>query len=318
MLAIMTGREVDEATLAIWRKEFDEVNFISATVPGNEPAIIDADAYLGRISRSLFLQAGPRLRWVHSLGAGIESLTAIPELVDSKVTVTNTRGAHAPCIADHTFALLLALSRQIVAVADDQRQATWKRPGLTASLRELSGLTMVIVGMGSIGREIAKRAAGFDMRVLGVDLTAGAGSAGVDAVWELGRLDEALGQADVLVLAVPSTPITQGLIDARRLALLPRDAFVLAVSRGGIIDEAAVIVALEVGRLGGAGLDVLEVEPPPPDSRIWTTPNLILSPHCSGVSRQTKERVRAITRENVRRFVAGEPLANVCDKRAGF
>lgn len=318
MLTIMTGRELDDSTLATWREEFEQVTFVSAAVPGNASVVNEADAYLGRISRDLFLQAGPRLRWVHSLGAGIESLTAIPELVDSKVTVTNTRGAHAPCIADHTFALLLALSRQIVAVADDQREATWKRPGLTASLRELSGSTMVVVGMGSIGREIAKRAAGFDMRVLGVDLVAGSTSLGVEAVWELDRLDEALGRADVLVLAVPSTPGTHGLIDERRLGLLPRDAFVLAVSRGGIVDEVALVSALEAGRLGGAGLDVLALEPPPPDSLVWSTPNLILSPHCSGVSWQTRERVRVITKENVRRFVAGEPLTNVCDKRAGF
>lgn len=318
MLTIMTGREVDDATVTALKAEFDQVAFVSANGAGTGAAITDADAYLGRISRDLFLQAGPRLRWVHSLGAGIESLMAIPELVASDVIVTNTRGAHAPCIADHTFALLLALSRKIIVAAEDQRQAVWKRPGLIASLRELSGLTMVIVGMGSVGREIAKRAVGFNIRVLGIDLVAAATSAGVETVWGLDRLDEALGQADILVLAVPSTPSTQGLIDERRLGLLPRDAFVLAVSRGGIIDESALLAALADDRLGGAGLDVLALEPPPPASPIWTTPNLIVSPHCSGVSRQTRERVRTITKENVGRFVAGEPLANVCDKRAGF
>lgn len=318
MLHIMTGRELDDETIATWQADIAGTTFVPAAGPGNQAAIRQADAYLGRIPRELFLQAGPRLRWVHSLGAGIESLTAIPELVDSEVIVTNTRGAHAPCIADHTFALLLALSRQIVKVAEDQRQSTWKRPGLTASLRELSGSTMVVVGMGSIGRAIAKRAAAFDMRVLGVDLIPGAISVGVEAVWGLDRLDEALGQADVLVLAVPITQSTRGLIDGCRLGLLPQDAYVLAVSRGGIIDEAALISALEAGRIGGAGLDVLALEPPPQDSPIWTTPNLILSPHCSGVSRQTRERVRSMTKENVRRFVAGEPLANVSDKRAGF
>lgn len=318
MLKIVAGRELDEDTIAAWREEFPDVTFISANMSGAQAAIQDADAYLGRIPRELFLQAGPQLRWVHSMGAGIESLTSIPELVESEVIVTNTRGAHAPCIGDHTFALLLALSRRIVDIAEDQRRSTWKHPGLTASLRELSGATMVIVGMGSVGREIAKRASAFDMRVLGVDLAPGAITDGVEAVWGLDRLDEALSQANVLVLAVPSTPSTHGLIDQRRLGLMPQDAYVLAVSRGGIIDETALVSALETGRIGGAGLDVLAVEPPPPDSPVWTAPNLILSPHCSGVSRQTRERVRSITRENVRRFVNGEPLANVCDKRAGF
>lgn len=318
-MKIVVGGELREAPLAAWRTEFPGVAFVSATRPEEQAAAVrDADAYLGRIPREAFLAAGPRLRWVHSTGAGIESLAAIPELVESDVVVTNTRGGHAPCIAEHTFALLLALTRRTVELAEDQRRRVWKRPGLAGLLRELTGATMVVVGMGNVGRAIAKRAAAFEMRVLGVDLLPGAAPEGVEAVWGLDRLDEALGEAEVLVIAVPYTAMTHGLIDARRIGLLPPDAYLLAVSRGGIVDDAALMAALEAGRLAGAGLDVLATEPPPPASRLWDTPKVILSPHCSGISRQARARVWAMTKENVRRFVDGAPLVNVCDKRAGF
>lgn len=318
-MKIVIGSPVNEALLAGWRAEFPEVEFVVA--PGAEEqlaAVEDADAYLGRISREAFLAAGPRLRWVHSSGAGIETLAAIPELVESDVTVTNTRGGHAPCIAEHTFALLLSLTRRLPDLYRDQQAHVWKRTGFASGMRELTGATMVVVGLGNIGRAIAKRAVAFEMRVLGVDVYPGQVPDGVEAVWGLDRLDEALQGADVVAVAAPLTPETRGLLDARRVGLLKPDAYLLVVSRGGIVDEAALIEALRAGRLAGAGLDVQAIEPLPPDDPLWDAPNLILSPHCSGSSNQTRERVWDITWENVRHFVAGRPLANVCDKRAGF
>ena len=318
-MKIVIGSPVNELLLAGWRAAFPDVEFVVAPGPEEQvTAVAGADAYLGRISREAFLVAGPQLRWVHSLGAGIETLAAIPELVESDVVVTNTRGGHAPCIAEHTFALLLGLTRRLPALYQDQQAHVWNRAGYTQGLRELTGATMVIVGLGNIGRAIAKRAVAFELRVLGVDLYPGQAPDGVEAVWGLDRLDEALSQADVVAVAAPLTPETRGLLDARRIGLLKPDAYLLVVSRGGIVDEAALIEALRAGRLAGAGLDVQAVEPLPPDDPLWDAPNLILSPHCSASSSQTRERVWAITWENVRRFVAGRPLVNVCDKRAGF
>jgi phosphoglycerate dehydrogenase-like enzyme len=141
---------------------------------------------------------------------------------------------------------------------------------------------------------------------------------GVEAVWPLDRLDEALGIADVVVIATPQTHLTRGMMDARRINLIKRDAFLIVISRGKIIDEAALIASLTEGRLAGAGLDVTYTEPLPPDDPLWDAPNLILTPHCSASSRQTSERTLAIARENMRRFIANEPLVNVCDKAAGF
>jgi phosphoglycerate dehydrogenase-like enzyme len=158
------------------------------------------------------------------------------------------------------------------------------------------------------------------MRVLGVDLMPDkvTAVAGVESVWGLERLDEALVQADVLAVATPITPETRNLIDGRRIGLMKAGAYLLVVSRGGIIEERALIGALKEGRLAGAGLDVQEHEPMPADDPLWGAPNTIITPHCSGASTQTSERVWGITAENLRRYVTGQPLVNLCDKRAGF
>ncbi len=318
-MKIVIGGRPSEAALAEWRQEFPDVDFVAAPSPEEQVrAVPGADAFLGWISREAFLAAGPQLRWIHSLAAGIEPLAAIPELVESDVIVTNTRGGHANAIAEHTFAMLLGLTRNLFEAYADQQRRVWDRPRISRGSREIGGSTMVILGMGNIGRAITRRALGFDMQVLGVDLYPGEVPAGVEAVWGLDRLDEALGRADVFVVATPLTAQTRGLVDAGRIRQLKPDSYLLVVSRGGIIDEAAVVEALKSGRLAGAGLDVQETEPMPPDDPLWEAPNLIITPHSSAASRQTGERVWAITRENVRRFINGQPLDNVCDKRAGF
>jgi phosphoglycerate dehydrogenase-like enzyme len=316
-MKIVVGTSPGGDAVAAWRDEFPDVTFVEAPRVAEQVAeIADADAYIGRIPREVFLAAGPQLRWVHSTGAGVETVVSTPELVDSDIILTNTRGAHAPCIAEHAFGMLLTLTRGLQEHAADQRDRNWRRP--VTGRRELTGATMVVVGMGNIGRAIAKRAAAFEMRVIGVDLEAAEPPAGVEATWGLDRLDEALALADVVAVATPLTRRTRGMLDARRVGLLKPGAYLLVLSRGGIVDEAALIGALRAGRLAGAGLDVQATEPLPPDSPLWDAPNLILTPHCSASSRQTRERVMAITTENVRRFVAGQELTNVCDKEAGF
>ncbi len=297
--------------------EFPAVEFVTPTSKDEErEAMRDADAFLGRIGAESFEAAGPSLRWVHSSGAGIETMAAIRDLVDSEVTVTNMRGAHGRCIAEHAFAMLLSLTRQLVPLMETQRQHKWEAS--RGGMRELTGNTMVVLGMGTIGSTIARRGAAFEMRVIGVDMQTVAPPPGVEAVWPLERLDEALGIADVVVVATPQTHLTRGLMDARRINLIKRDAFLIVISRGKIIDEAALIASLKEGRLAGAGLDVTYTEPLPPDDPLWDAPNVIITPHCSAASKQTQERTLAIARENLRRFIADEPLTNICDKRAGF
>jgi phosphoglycerate dehydrogenase-like enzyme len=319
MVKIVIGARPENASFLALTEEFPQVTFVRPeSLEQERLEVRDADGYLGRIDAESFEAAGPSLRWVHSSGAGIETMAAIQDLVDSNVTVTNMRGAHGRCIAEHAFAMLLALTRQLIPLHDAQQRHEWGTRNIRGTLRELTGNTMVVVGMGTIGSTIARRGAAFEMRVIGVDMQQVEPPEGVEAVWGLDRLDEALGIADVVVIATPQTHRTRGMIDARRINLLKSDAYLIVISRGKIIDEAALIASLREGRLAGAGLDVTYTEPLPAEDPLWDVPNLIVTPHCSAASEQTRQRTLAIARENMRRFVAGEPLINVCDMKEGF
>lgn len=312
-------QDMGEQQLHDWAAEFSGTELVLASTPDEQVAAAPgANAWLGRISRDAFLAAGPGLRWIHATGAGIEKMTAIPELVESDVVVTNTRGSHAACVAEHTFAMLLSLTRCVPEIVRNQDKRLYHNPGIAGGLREVSGATMVIVGFGNLGLAVAKRALAFEMRVIGVDMFPGAVPEGVEAVVGLDRLDDVLTEADVLVIAVPLTGETRGLIGRDRIARMRPSSYLLAISRGGIVDDGAVAEALRTGQLAGAGLDVQGTEPLPPDDALWDAPNVLISPHNASTSRQTTDRVWAMTRDNVRRFVSGQPLENICDKRAGF
>jgi D-3-phosphoglycerate dehydrogenase len=183
---------------------------------------------------------------------------------------------------------------------------------------DLEGKTMGILAFGGIGRAVARRAPGFGLRVIAVDLRPTEPPPGVEAVWGPERLDEMLAMTDVLVVTAPLTEQTRGLIDRRRIGRLRPGAFLIAVSRGGIVDEAALVEALRSGHLAGAGLDVTAQEPLPPDSPLWSVENLLLSPHASAGTLGLNEGRRAVLAENLRRYLAGEPFLYVCDKKAGF
>ncbi len=315
-MKIVVGPGPAAPLVAEWRDEFPEVEFVPVTTPEEQlQAVQGADAFIGWITREAFVAAGPQLRWVHAPSAGVERHVAITELVESDVTLTNTRGSHAPTIAEHTFAMLLALTRRILELSEYQKQHAWKRP---TNPRGIMGMTMTVVGFGQIGRAIAKRAVGFDMKVIGVDARPTEPPPGVDEVWGLDRLDEALREADVVAIAAPITPETRGMIDARRIGLLKPDSYLLVVSRGGIVDEPALVDVLRKGKIAGAGLDVFQEEPLPPTSQLWDIPNLILTPHLAGASTQKERRCVEILRENVLRFQRGEELINLVDKRRGY
>jgi len=279
--------------------------------------IIDADATYGWPSRDA-LRMARRLRWVHVGGAGIEHIRTLPELIDSDVLLTNGRGTMARSVADHTFGLILSFTRRLREIAEDQRGHRWTRDLRLAQMRELTGSTLGILGLGQIGSYVAQRGAGFEMQIKAVDARPPARHPYVEEVWGMERLDELLAIADYFVVTIPFTPESRRLIDRRRLQLMKPGAHLFVVSRGGIVEEGALIGALRSGHLAGAGLDVAETEPLPPESPLWDTPNLILTPHCSGNSPQTHDRLWALLAENVRRFVAGEALLNLCDKRAGY
>ncbi|HZQ99097.1 MAG TPA: D-2-hydroxyacid dehydrogenase [Chloroflexota bacterium] len=280
-------------------------------------AVADADALYGLPKRDVF-RAARRVRWIHCPGTGIDPIWSVPELVDGDVVLTNARGPHAEPMADHVFAQLLALTHHIPRLLDDQRAHRWATRSYDPRMVELAGKTMGVVALGGIGQAVARRAHGFGMRVLAVRRHPTDPPPYVEAVWPPDRLDDLLAQADVLAVTVPLTPETRGMLDARRIGLMRPGSYLIVVSRGGIVDEAALLEALRGRRLAGAGLDVTATEPLPPDSPLWDAPNLLISPHVSALTPEMWAGRRAIFKENLRRFLAGEPFLHVCDKEAGY
>ena len=279
--------------------------------------IVDADVLYGFPSAEV-LQSGKALRWIQSPSAGVNYLQDLPDLVENEVVLTNTRGAHGPSIGEHAFALLFALTRHIPACVRAQGERRWARPELYRTSREVRGSTMGIVGYGAIGRAIAQRATGFEMDILAVDPHPDPGAPFVAETWEMERLPDLLAQSDVVVVAAPLTAESYHLLDAAALARMKPDAYLIVVSRGGIVDEEALAAALHAGRLAGAGLDVTEIEPLPAESPLWDAPNLVITPHTAGDSSEKERRCVEILRENLRRFAHGETLLNVVDKRRGY
>ena len=277
----------------------------------------DIDVFFGKPSADI-LRVAPNLKWIQASSAGVEFVANIPELAASDVVLTNTRGAHGPSIGEHTMALLLALTRQLPASLDQQRAHIWDRSVLYRTAREVGGMTMGIIGFGALGRGIAQRAQAMDMKLLAVDAQAIDGTPFVEDVWPVSQLDDLLAQSDVVVVATPLTAQTRHLLGAEQLARMKPDAYLIVVSRGGIVDEVALADALRNGRLAGAGLDVTDVEPLPADHPLWDVPNLILTPHTAGASARKERRVVEIFCENLERYQRGEPLLNVVDKTRGY
>jgi phosphoglycerate dehydrogenase-like enzyme len=295
-----------------------DVTVVRALTPDDAAReIVDADAIYGWPTAAM-LASAPNLKWVQTPSAGVDFLLRVPELVDADVVVTNTRGAHAASIAEHVFGLLLALTRAIPMSVRWQDQHYWGRKESYRIPREIMSSTMGIVGYGHIGRMVAKRARGFEMQVLVVDIQEGPGDGCVEQVWPVERLHDMLGQSDVVTLAVPYTKETHHLIDAAALAAMKDDAYLIAVSRGGVVDEDALADTLEAGRLAGVGLDVCESEPLGQESRLWDAPKVLITPHLAGSSWQKEKRCVEILIENIGHFQRGEPLRNEVDKRRGF
>jgi phosphoglycerate dehydrogenase-like enzyme len=279
--------------------------------------IADADILYGRPDARV-LAAAKNLKLVQSQSAGVDFLMNFPELVESDVVLSNTRGAHAPSIAEHAFALLLSLTRKIPASLDYQRKHQWRWEGAYREPREIMGSTVGIVGYGQIGRAIAQRASGFEVQMLAVDVNPGGGDRFVDTVWPVDRLHDMLQLTDILMVAAPLTRETHHMLGAKEFAAMPQNSIVIAVSRGGIIDEAALADSLASGHLWGAGLDVNEIEPVGADSPFWDMPNVVMTHHLAGSSWQKERRCVEILVENVRRLQDGVELLNVVDKKAGY
>jgi phosphoglycerate dehydrogenase-like enzyme len=267
-----------------------------------------------------FLRAADKLVWVQAMSAGVERYLAIPELAGSeRIVFTNMRGVHGPAIADHAFAMLLALTRDLPVHLAGRASGTWNPTGsgrLTPIA--LHGRTLLVVGLGGIGTEIARRGHGFGMRVIATRRSKDGAPPFVDRVAGPEQLLDLLPQADVVAIAVPLTPETKRMFDRAAFAAMKPKSYIINVARGEVIDSDALVEAVRSGKLAGACLDVTDPEPLPPDHALWTFPNVVITPHSSSDAELTEERRWALLRENLRRFDAGEPLLNVVDPRAGY
>lgn len=292
--------------------------------PGDEvmAAIRDAEIYTGfGIPRPLFLEA-KKLRWVHSAAAGVGS-ALYPEMVESDVLFTNSAGIHAIPIAEYVVAGVLHFLRGLDFAIDQQRRAEWnKQPFVRedAVLREMDTVRALVVGVGGLGGEAAKRLTALGARCTGVRRRVSAGvPEGFERVVGLDAIDAELPGHDVVVLAAPLTEATKGLLTADRLDLLPRSAIVVNVARGALLDEDALAERIESGRLRGAVLDVFRQEPLASSSPLWQLRQVLVTPHVSPVSPgRFWPRQLDLLLENWRRYLKGEPLRNLVDKSAGY
>jgi phosphoglycerate dehydrogenase-like enzyme len=253
-----------------------------------------------------------RLRWIQSASAGVD-LLLFPALVESDVAVTNARGVFDEPIAEWVLAMLLAFTTDTLRTLALQRERRWEH----RETRRLAGSRLVIVGPGPIGRAAARKARALGMQVIAVGRTARIDDE-LGQVTAIERLHETLGTADHVLNALPLAPGTTGLFDAAAFAAMRPSATFVNVGRGATVDEPALIAALRDGGIAAAGLDVFAEEPLPADSPLWSLPNVVISPHMCGDFRGWEEAVVAIFVENAGRWVRGEPLRNVVDKRLGF
>lgn len=280
---------------------------VCGTARNAADAIMDADALL--LPQSFYedavasaVGASPRLRWIQLLSAGYEKL--LGHSMPSGVVVTSAGPGFSGAVADHALALLISLTRCIPQAIANQNKRSWNPAPLAGAIC-LEGRTALVVGFGSIGQRIGRRLRGFGMTVWGVNRS-GAPHPLADGMYTLDRLDEAVGMADVIVIALPQTPQTEKLFDRHRIGRCKPGAILVNIGRGSIIDLAALSDALASGRIGGAGLDVTDPEPLPSDHPFWSAPNLVITPHTGGQGGHTD--LANFVAQNVAAFIAGKPL----------
>jgi phosphoglycerate dehydrogenase-like enzyme len=280
----------------------------------------DADIFVGSVLRQPDFLHAKKLKWVHSTSAGVTQLT-YPELRNSGIVLTNASGVFSVPMAEHIIGLMLALARNFPDTVRQQDNAEWSQQILwdkPQRLSELNGNVLLVVGYGSIGREVAMRAKAMGMRVWGVNRSGEGDLAGAEKIIAARDLNAALPEADYVLLCAPETSETQRLIGPEQFLRMKRGARLINVGRGSLLDEAGLVVALENGTLSGAAIDVTETEPLPPTSPLWHAPNLFITPHTSAVSDRLWLRETALLLELLERWFDGRELSNRVDFERGY
>src|SRR5215217_5906020 len=328
--SVVIAMSVPEAILSRFRAEFPEIRFTvpsDDTVDGDdaesvretltEDDVRDADALIGWELPAHLLAAATSLRWMHAAGAGVERYE-LAQIAARGVMLTNSSGVSAPNMAEHVLGMMIALTRRFPRLLRAQIQREWRDEATHREVAELQGQTVLIVGIGEVGRAVAQRAAAFGMRVNGLRRRSDAPPAGFDQIFAIGDFHAAVADADHVVVTLPNTPRSRGLFDAAAFAAMKPGAAIYNVGRGQVIDTSALIVALESGHLGGAGLDVTDPEPLPVDSPLWDMENVLITAHTSGATPRFWERQADLITDNIRRIQRGDAPRNLVDLEAGY
>jgi phosphoglycerate dehydrogenase-like enzyme len=282
-------------------------------------AVVDAQVLMGFCEEEIVAR-GPELHWIQVYWAGVEDCVAAPSLRRGNKVLTNGQRIGSPALAEHSIALMMALVRALDVYHANQLKGSWQRDiGMARTdFMELAGRTVLVVGLGGIGTETAKRAHGLGMRVIATRGSSREGPDYVDYVGLSGEVIELARQADVVINTAPLTDETRGMFNAAFFQAMKPSAYFISVGRGASTVTDDLIAALEKGEIAGAGLDVTDPEPLPEGHPLWTTPRVIISPHTAGRSDKGRERLFLLVRENLRRYVAGEPLLSVVDIERGY
>ncbi len=320
-ILVMTGLTMpeipDDLVDRIEAAAGDDAEITIASSPGEAlEAAPDAEVIFGRIDPRLFEHA-TNLRWVHAATAGADAYL-FDAFKDSEVLLSGDKGLVGSHLAETAFGLLLALTRRIVRAHEDGAASWDHRVEYRREEFELEGLTMGVVGFGGTGRAITRRAAAFGMRCIAVDRDSVESTPEVSDVWVLDRLDELLASADVVNVGLPLTEETRGMFGAREFALMKPSSIFVNVTRGECYDADALAEAVRTGSIGGAGLDVAPQEPLPAEHPLWSTPNVVMTPHTAGASQLRLGRNLDRFCRNIEHYRAGEPLEGAIDKQLGY
>jgi phosphoglycerate dehydrogenase-like enzyme len=304
------------------RTDFPQIESLhQSNFEGVEEHLRDAEILFAFSLRPEQFRFAQKLRWIHAPTAAVHQLL-FPELVESHVVLTNAREVHGPVVAEHVIALIFALAKKIPQAARLQQKRTWGQDAIWNDgprPREVAGATLGLIGLGSIGRTVARMASALGMRVIAVrEHPEKEKPEGVIIVYAPAQLNDLLSHSDYVVLAAPLTEATRGLINADRLAAMRPDAYLINVGRGPQVDEAALFDVLRNRCIAGAALDVFEREPLPAESPLWELENLLITPHTAGLTEKLWQRHYALFSENLRRYLAREPLLYIVDKQKGY
>lgn len=284
------------------------------------PELADTDIFVGLLLRPEQLRQAARLKWVHTTSAGVGQLM-YPEFRSSGIILTNASGVHAPNMAEHIAGMIVAMARDFPGAMRFQAQRRWAQQEIwdgPARPRELGGALALIVGFGAVGRAVAERLRAFGMRIWAVTRSGKTDTNLAERVFPSAELDRALPSADYVILAAPETPETHHLIGAEELALMRRSAVLVNVARGSLVDQAALVAALEKREIGGAALDVASPEPLPPENPLWSLENVFITPHTSGISERIWQRETELLIDNLDRWFRGKALRNRVDLEKGY